>query len=160
MGLQGRSSDATQTDWQEQAAFAIHSGGSGGSPCSVESGDIAVFSQVMSDNGPHFVKTRQRLVDDEGFEVRLEEEQVDAGHNMEDVGWVAVERSSTLTGGLAFEAGVTPVAVNLMPYTVSFETSFREPPNLFASIATFNLPDPAHLRLTDAVSTTSAAFAV
>ena len=160
MGLQGRSSDATQTDWQEQAVFAIHSGGSGGSPCSVESGDIAVFSQVMSDNGPHFVKTRQRLVDDEGFDVRLEEEQVDAGHNMEDVGWVAVERSSTLTGGLAFEAGVTPVAVNLMPYTVSFETSFREPPNLFASIATFNLPDPAHLRLTDAVSTTSAAFAV
>ena len=84
MGMQGRSSVAGSEDWQEAASFEVGSA----QPCAP--GSTVAMSQVMTVGGGHFVKTRQRAVDANGFDVRLEEEGVDDNHNPETVGWVAL----------------------------------------------------------------------
>ena len=44
-----------------------------------------VLSQIQSHTGGDWVKTRQRSITSNGFQVKQEEDGLDIGHNMEDV---------------------------------------------------------------------------
>ena len=97
--------------------------------------------------GGDFAKTRQKNVEDSGFDVRVEEDGTDMGHNTELIGWIAVAVGTGELGSSVYEALVTPDAVTHNPYDVSFSVS----PSLellFGSMHSFDGPDPSHLRST------------
>ena len=114
--------------------------------------NAVVVSQIQSHTGGDWVKTRQRSVSRTGFQVKLEEDGGDNGHNTELYGWVAVHAGAASIGGVAFEAIRTPNAVTHEPYEIIFASTFEERPAVFSSMQTFNGRDPAHLRLTSAAT--------
>lgn len=112
----------------------------------------AVISQIQTHTGGDFVSTRHQRVTPTGFQLKMEEDGQDTGHNQETIGWIALPVGTGNLGGLAYEAIVTPAAVTHEPYDISFSTRFRGTPALFGSMATFNGPDPCHLRQFSPVS--------
>ena len=114
--------------------------------------DPVVVSQMQTHTGPDWAKTRHQNVDENGFQVKMEEDGLDIGHNQEVYGYIALTQGTGLIGSLSYEAIVTPDAVTHIPYQVDFSKSFGLPPGFFGSIHTFDGPDPAHLRQTDPVT--------
>ena len=70
-----------------------------------------VISSILSHTGGNWVKTRQRSVTSAGFQMKQEEDGMDAGHNTEVYGWIAITKGSGDLGGLNYEAIVTPDVV-------------------------------------------------
>ena len=115
--------------------------------------DPVVVSQMQSHTGGDWAKTRHQNVDENGFEIKMEEDGLDIGHNQELYGFMAISQGVGTIGSLNYEAIVTPDAVTHNPYTVDFTNQFSDPPALFGSIHTFDGPDPSHLRQTSPVGT-------
>ena len=109
--------------------------------------EYSVVSHVQTYNDDSFVKTRQKVGDQFGYSVALE--QIGGGldhvHGQEQIGWFAVESGVGVIGGLSFEAGRTPQTVDHTDFSLSFST-FTAVPSLFASIATFVGSDACQLR--------------
>ena len=94
------------------------------------------------------VKTRHRDVSSSGFYVRLEEEEMDAGHVTEVIGWLAVQPGAGEFFGLQYEAIKTADAVTHLEYSVAFSSGgFDVVPGILGSIASFDGGDPSHLRM-------------
>ena len=108
----------------------------------------SIFSQVQTNNGKSFVRTRQKSLSSDGFELAMEEEEALklSGHAMETVGWLAIESGSGNWDGLSYQAGSTGNNIDHSWDTVNFGQSFNSSPNLFASLASFNGGDAAGLR--------------
>ena len=108
----------------------------------------AIFSQVQTNNGKSFVRTRQKAASSDGFELAMEEEEALklSGHATETVGWLAIESGSGSWDGLDYQAGSTGNNIDHTWDTVNFGQSFDRSPNLFASLASFNGGDAAGLR--------------
>ena len=108
----------------------------------------SIFSQVQTNNGKSFVRTRQKSLSSDGFELAMEEEEALklSGHAMETVGWLAIESGSGNWDGLSYQAGSTGNNIDHSWDTVNFGQSFDRSPNLFASLASFNGGDAAGLR--------------
>ena len=110
-----------------------------------------VFSQVQTFNDPHYVKTRQRLLDAGGFSVALEQEQSATSnvhsHGQELIGWFAMPVGTGTLGGLQYEAGVTAAEVDHSLYTVTYASPFASAPRVYASIGTWAGHDSCGLRL-------------
>ena len=70
-----------------------------------------VISSILSHTGGNWVKTRQRSVTSAGFQMKQEEDGMDAGHNTEVYGWMAVPAGVGDMFGAAYEAIVTPDVV-------------------------------------------------
>ena len=111
------------------------------------------ISQIQTHTGGDWVKTRHRNLSPNGFQVRMEEDGQDTGHNQETIGWLTLPSGSGTLGGLAYEAMVTPAEVTHEPYDIAFSTRFPSNiPALFGAMSTFNGGDPAHLRQFSPVS--------
>lgn len=108
----------------------------------------AILSQVQTDNDPQFVRTRQKSSSIDGFELALEEEELfkASGHEIETVGWLAIESGSGDWGGLEYQAGQTGNNIDHTWDTINFEPSFDQAPNFFAVIDGFRGGDSAGLR--------------
>lgn len=108
----------------------------------------AVFSQVQTDNGVQFVRTRQKSASKDGFELAMEEEEALklSGHATESVGWLAIESGSGNWSGLEYQAGSTGRNINHTWDKVDFDRNFDRSPSLFASLASFHGGDSAGLR--------------
>ena len=115
-----------------------------------------VISQVQTHNGANWVKTRHRSITTVGFDIRLEEEGMDSGHNLESIGYMAMSQGTGILLGLQYEAIKTPDAVTHNNYDVSFTAGFSVAPGLFSNIATFDGGDPSHMRM-NGLPTTSGA---
>jgi hypothetical protein len=116
----------------------------------------AVISQVQSDNGPAFVKTRQQNSSETGFDVVLEEAEFDDGsHSVETIGWIALESGTGRmhSAGISFDAGITTdtIAEGFIP--IAFATDLGATPALIAGIATYEGLDPAELRFQNLTGT-------
>jgi len=102
-----------------------------------------IIASVVSDNDHNTVTTRLKLVDDNSFEVRLQEELNANTHGSETVAYIGLEKGDYIDGaGNSFEVGSQSV-------NSSFETiSFTEvtDPRFLASIQSFNESDTAALR--------------
>jgi len=70
-----------------------------------------VISMIQSHTGGNWAKTRQRSSTNAGFQMKQEEDGMDAGHNTEVYGWIAITKGSGDLGGLNYEAIVTPDVV-------------------------------------------------
>lgn len=119
--------------------------------------NAVVISQVQGHTGGDWAKTRQRNVNDQGFQVKYEEDALDAGHNTEMTGWFAVASGAGLINAIHYEALVTPDAVTGQPYTVAWSYGFQATPGLFAHAHTFDGGDPGAIRQRS-ISQTSASI--
>ena len=80
-----------------------------------------VISMIQTHTGGNWVKTRQRSVTPGGFQMKQEEDGMDAGHNTEVYGWIAITKGSGDLGGLNYEAIVTP---DVVTRTMRFRSRF------------------------------------
>ena len=94
-----------------------------------------VVSSIQSHTGNDWCKTRQRSVSNDGFNLKVEEDGLDVGHNTEMFGWVAITAGTGRIAGTVYEAIVTPDAVTHDPYDLRFSAGFRSPPGLFKKCA-------------------------
>lgn len=108
----------------------------------------AILSQVQTNYGSQFVRTRQTSSSVNGFELALEEEELlkPTGHATETIGWLAIESGSGAWDGLQYQAGKTGTRIDHTWDTITFEQSFEDTPNLFASLASYRGGDSAGLR--------------
>ncbi|GEM_PF-1187570 len=115
-----------------------------------------VFSQVQTDNGRDFVRTRQQNATASAFQVTMEEEEAleNSGHTQETLGWMAVSAGNGEIDGNAYLADTTGTAVTDDWYTIDFggllgagdEESETNTQPFLASIASYNGSDPSGLR--------------
>ncbi|MEM7756826.1 MAG: CAP domain-containing protein [Cyanobacteria bacterium P01_A01_bin.40] len=108
----------------------------------------AIFSQVQTQNGGQFVRTRQNSSSVDGFALAMEEEEhlKASGHARETVGWLAIETGSGEWDGLEYQAGNTGTRIDHTWDKINFKQSFDQAPNFFASVASFRGGDPIGLR--------------
>ena len=106
-----------------------------------------VLSQVQTDNGYQFVRTRQQNADADGFSVTMEEEEAlkNSGHARETIGWLAIDSGSGNWDNLNYQAHSTGNVVNHDWYELDL-SDFTTTPHLLGSIATYNGADPSGLR--------------
>ncbi|MEL6438904.1 MAG: tandem-95 repeat protein [Cyanobacteria bacterium J06621_8] len=114
-----------------------------------------ILSQVQTNNGTQFVRTRQRGASVDGFLLSMEEEEAlkASGHLTETVGWLAVESGQGDWGELQYQAGHTDNLVNHRGYSLNFDVNFESEPLLLASLASVNGGDSAGLRYRNLDST-------
>ena len=107
-----------------------------------------VVSHVMSDNESDSVITRQRGVNSNGFQIRMQEqESSDQRHANETVGWIAITQiASGNNEGTAYEVGLTGDSVTHRNNTLNYQNSFVDAPVLIASMQTSDGGDTANLR--------------
>lgn len=109
-------------------------------------GTPVVVAQVASADGSDAVTTRVRNVTSSGFEIRLQEEEANGNHVLEDVHWVAVEQGSTTMGGDTVVVGTTGDAVTQTFHSISFGQSLAQPIVFLAQMQSFNGGNTASLR--------------
>ncbi len=116
-----------------------------------------VVSQTVTRNGGSAVTTRQRLINDSGFTLKVQEEEAGGGHQAESVAWIAMDAGAGSTGDLDFEALSAP---NFKPQSKSlnFSQSFDAPPILVASMQDTFGGNPASLRRTGLTATEVSLF--
>lgn len=106
-----------------------------------------VISQIQTHTGADWVKTRHQSVTGTGFDIKMEEDGMDSGHNTEIFGFLALPAGLGSTGFLKYEAIATPTAVTHEPYQVDFTAGFETVPSVFGGMATYFGTDPSHTRL-------------
>lgn len=108
----------------------------------------AILSQVQTNNGRQFVRTRQKSSSVDGFQLTMEEEEAlkDSGHKTETIGWLAIEPSSGSWNSLDYQAERTGVEIDHTWDSIDFEPAFDTAPNLLASLSSFRGGDAAGLR--------------
>lgn len=106
-----------------------------------------VFSQVQTDDGGDFVRTRQQATSVNGFQVGMEEEEKkkDTGHVSESVGWLAIDSGTGTWGGLSYQVGQTGNTVTHDWASIDF-SGFTSTPNFLASLASYDGADSAGVR--------------
>jgi len=83
--------------------------------------DPVVVSQMQSHTGGDWAKTRHQNVDENGFEIKMEEDGLDIGHNQELYGFMAISQGAGSIGSLNYEAIVTP---DVVTRTMRFRSRF------------------------------------
>ncbi|WP_187429341.1 M10 family metallopeptidase C-terminal domain-containing protein [Roseobacter fucihabitans] len=103
-----------------------------------------VLAEVSSINENDAVTTRIRGVDNDGFEVKLQEEEAQGPHVDETVSWIALE--SGASAGL--DVVRTPDQLDHRADTFEFTTSFDAAPVLLGDMQSTDGNDTATLRMT------------
>ena len=129
-------SDTTTSLGWEQVSFST----------GFESSPITL-SQVQTNNGSDFVRTRQKDASALGFSLAMEEEEaLNTFHPTETLGWLAISPGKGSWNGLSYQAGNTGDSVTHNWSTLKFDNSFDQPPQLLASLATYDGGDSAGIR--------------
>ena len=107
-----------------------------------------VLTQVQTYNDPSFVRTRQNNISKNGFEVALEEQELNLNNTRgsETIAWMAISSGTGEWDGNAFMAGNTGEQVTDNWHTIDFGNTFNNLPQLFGNIASYDGPDSAGLR--------------
>ena len=108
----------------------------------------AIFSQVQTDNGSDFVRTRQKDSSVDGFQLALEEEEAKqfSGHASETVGWLAMSTGQGDWNGHTYQVGQTGDTLTDKWRTLDFGSNLSGKPQFLASLASYDGKDPAGLR--------------
>ncbi|MDJ0598791.1 MAG: S8 family serine peptidase [Crocosphaera sp.] len=107
-----------------------------------------VLTQVQTDNDPTFVRTRQKNITKNGFNVALEEEDAfkSSGHGSETIAWLAISPGQGTWDGNKFLAGNTGDQVTHNWHTIDFGNNFNNNPKFLGNIATYDGSDSSGLR--------------
>jgi hypothetical protein len=107
-----------------------------------------VLTQVQSDNGADFVRTRQQNTSASSFSVAMEKEEefVNSTYTQEKIGWFAITGGTGDWNGFTYQADYTGDHVTNRFSTLSFEPDFKTSPQILGNVASYNDPDPVGLR--------------
>ncbi|WP_052055655.1 malectin domain-containing carbohydrate-binding protein [Myxosarcina sp. GI1] len=107
-----------------------------------------VLSQIQTENGLDFVRTRQRNSTVDGFEIAMEEEEANqnTAHVSETVGWLAMETGSGQWGDFSYYADRTGDIVTHDWSSIEFDGLLTQEPQLAASVSTYDGADASGLR--------------
>ena len=103
-----------------------------------------ILSQVQTNNGADFLRTRQKDAQANRFKLALEKEEGKTGYQSEQVGWLAISTGGGSWNGLNYQAGNTGNRVTDQWSTLNYD--FKQAPQLLASIGTYDGSDAAGLR--------------
>ena len=118
-----------------------------------------VISQVASVNDIDPCTTRNQNVDENGFQVKLREEQTaNQNHLDEDIHFVAVEPGLVDVGGLKAESGITGAVVRHQLYPLAFNQPYAMNPVFIADIQGNEGGDTCALRIDELDSTSATIF--
>ncbi len=108
----------------------------------------AVFSQIQTNHDPDFVGTRQKSTSNNGFMVSLQEEDLgnSGSHDVESVGWFAIETGAGSDDGFEFYADQLGDAFTHDFSDVLFKHDFDEIPQLLAQISSYDGSDASFAR--------------
>ncbi|MEM9926946.1 MAG: integrin alpha [Cyanobacteria bacterium P01_D01_bin.50] len=111
------------------------------------SSNPVVMSQIQTSNGADFVRTRQRNIGTNGFQVGMEEEELkqNSGHTNETIGYFAIDSAISNWSGLNYQALYTPDNVT-NAWTPVLHAPFSQQPQILASLASYDGSDPAGIR--------------
>ncbi len=107
--------------------------------------NAVVLAEVTTANGSDAVTTRIRNVDNDSFELRLQEEEALGPHLNETISWIAFESGQ----GAGIDVSLTGNQVGSDGDSFAFNTGFDAAPVLLADMQTTNGWDTATVRLTD-----------
>jgi hypothetical protein len=106
-----------------------------------------VFSTVTSVNEADAVVARMRQISVTGFQVRMQEQEVNKQkHLPESIDYIAWEPSFGVVNGLRYEVGRMGAGVSSKVTTLVYQAAFAQPPMFLADMQTTNGGDPANLR--------------
>jgi len=109
-----------------------------------------VFTQTNSYNEADLTFTKLRNINTTGFEVKFDEDfGTDLIHNVENLGWVAMEFREFGENGLSNLRQPFPVATRTMP----LRTSFSNPPYFLAEVQSNNNFQPVQIDISSLTST-------
>ncbi len=105
-----------------------------------------VLTQCIAVNGTEPAISRQFGINQNGFRVRLQEEEgADQRHERELLSWIAIEPGSQTTG-FKFEAGSTGKVVNHDWYNLKFSQTYGADPVFISDMQTYGGSNTAALR--------------
>lgn len=124
----------------------------------------AILVQVQTSNGWDWVVVRARNVTETGFELAMQEEEgCDGIHNVEVVGWAALDASAAsglmAFGDLSAQVFDTGTIVDHNPTEWTFDAALGDDPLIAASISSFYGPDTVTLRVDDVTASPDGATA-
>ncbi|MDY6837582.1 MAG: H-type lectin domain-containing protein [Thermodesulfobacteriota bacterium] len=106
-----------------------------------------VITAVCSDNEVDAVTTRVRNVSTTGFEIRMQEQQLNQQvHAYETISYIAWEPSSVIVDGLVFEVNRTGNEVRHDWHRMAYNMAFENAPVFVADMQTQNGGDTANIR--------------
>ncbi|MEM6821259.1 MAG: hypothetical protein AAF558_04900 [Verrucomicrobiota bacterium] len=121
-------------------------------------GNQTVLTQVTTINESSAVTVRMRNIDNDSFQIRLQEEQAGGNHAAETIHYIAVEAGSGTEQNMKFLSASSGNTVDEVWETVNFGTTINSP-FILGQIATTNGGDPCALRYRSLTSS-SAQFLV
>ncbi len=106
-----------------------------------------VTTSITSTNETDAVTGRIRRITPEGFDYRLQEQEINPRqHAHEQVAYIAWTPSTGTVDGLSFEVANADTPVNQRSQQQAFSSSFAQAPAFIADMQTMNGFDPANLR--------------
>ncbi len=109
-----------------------------------------VITAVSSYYGADTVTTRMRNVSIDGFEFRMQEQELNSqNHTTETISYIAWEPSSGTVGDMTFEVEKTNDVITNDLQTIVYNETFINPPVFLADMQTTNGGDTANLRWQD-----------
>ena len=109
-----------------------------------------VITAVSSYYGADAVTTRMRNISIDGFEFRMQEQELNSqSHTTETISYIAWEPSSGTVGDLTFEVEKTDDVITHDLQTIVYNETFINPPVFLADIQTTDGGDTANLRWQD-----------
>ncbi|MFB6283170.1 MAG: metallophosphoesterase [Halobacteria archaeon] len=95
------------------------------------------------------VVTRVKNVSEDGFDVRVEEEDPSGNHSTENIGYLAIEQGKGETNGNKWEAGKKQDVGDFLSH-VKFDQDFSAVPLFLGGVDSYNSPETVELRYTKA----------
>jgi len=106
-----------------------------------------VITAVSTYHGADAVSTRVRKVSINGFELRMQEQELNSQrHTSETISYIAWEPSSGTVGDLTFEVEKTDDVISDGWQTIVYNETFMNPPVFLADMQTIDGGDTANLR--------------
>jgi len=116
-----------------------------------------LFSQVVGNNSAEAVISRVRNIDNEGFDLKLqEEENGDGVHAAEQVAWMALEPGE-VDGGSNLQAGLL-ANVTQAPKLLNYANSFSSTPVTIAATQSYAEADPFQVRFNNSTNTSTQVY--
>ena len=144
----GASFEAGRTDLKATSSFvSIPFGQAFGEP-------PVVLTTVTTSNEVDTIITQVQNVNENGFEVRLREQEASTQwHRWESIDYVALEISTGTIGDFAYEVARTLDEVTDIPFNLTFQSAFDAEPLFLAHAQTSNGLDTAELRAANKTNT-------
>ena len=108
----------------------------------------SIFIQVQTENNSDWIVTRNRLLNQKSFQVKLqkEERRLSTSYKNEIIGWMSITQGVENDGSLKFESKLIS-GVNHKNKRINYQSSFSSTPLLITKVVSYSGIDPCNTRI-------------